>query len=103
MENPFLPDEQLVANIRAKTTRQVLAEFIAVLGQLLIHLDVQAEITDLSVNFHGHLLRIDIAQLTDDGQHIAAWLCALDANPMSASFATRLDLPAKTASPTTTH
>jgi hypothetical protein len=103
MENPFLSDEQFVANIRAKTTKQVLSEFIAALGQLVLKLEVQAELTDLSINFHGRLLRLDIAQLTDDGAHLAEWLCALDANPTSPQFATRLSLPSKDAARPTTH
>ena len=86
-------DAQFVENLRAKSTRQVLAEFVASLGQLVMHLNLQHEVTELSVNFHGPAMRLDIATVDASGEHLAAWLLALDANPVSPTFSQRLELP----------
>jgi hypothetical protein len=93
MENPFQSDADFAAAVRAKSTRRVLGEFVAALGELVIHLDLPHAITTLSVNYHGHQQRVDIATLTPDGQHLDEWLVALNADPVSPSFAARVDLP----------
>ena len=76
-----------------KTTHQLMAEFLFALGQLVLHLQVPAELTDLALNFHGRQMRLDIATLTPDGGHLQEWLLALDANPLSQRFGERLELP----------
>jgi hypothetical protein len=75
-----MTDDQIVDAMRAKSARQVMAEFLLALGQLVLHHQVPGELTDLSVNFHGRQRRVDIASLTPDGQHLEAWLLGLNAN-----------------------
>jgi len=89
----FKSDDQIIADMRAKSTRQVLAEFIAALGQLVIHLDLQADLPDLAINFHARLMRVDVARLTPDGQHLDEWITALNANVSDPAFGARVDLP----------
>jgi hypothetical protein len=86
-------DSDVIQMLRAKSTRQVLAEFVAALGQLVIHLHLEADLPDLSVNFHGRAMRLDVAQLTPDGQHLARWLLGLNANVLDPAFGARVDLP----------
>lgn len=86
-------DAELAAAMRAKPTRQVMAEFLFALSQLLIHHEAPADITDVSVNFHGRALRVDIAKLTDDGQHLEAWLLGLNANPLDEACGASVPLP----------
>jgi hypothetical protein len=93
MESPFQSDEQFVANVRAKSARQVLGEFIAALGQLVLHLEMPYELTDLSVNFHGRALRVDVAALSPDGEHLAEWLVGLNADVTDPAFGSRVSLP----------
>ena len=90
---PDFSDEQIVAAIKARSTRSVLGEFVLALSHLLIHLEVPAEMNQVSVNFHGVAMRVDIARLTDDGEHLAEWITALNANPMDPAFASRVPLP----------
>jgi hypothetical protein len=84
-------DEELVAAIKARSTRSVLAEFVLALSRLTIHCDL--EITQVAVHFHGPLARVDIAKLTPDGGHLAEWLMAFNANPADPAFASRVELP----------
>jgi hypothetical protein len=75
-----MQDAELAAEIQAKSPRQVMSEFLFALGQLVVHHGVQHGLTDLSVNFHGGALRLDIAKLTPDGQRLEQWLLGLNAN-----------------------
>jgi hypothetical protein len=86
-------DEEIIAEMRAKSTRQVLAEFMGALSQLILHLDLPATPNMLAVNFHGGLMRVDFARLTDDGQHITEWFVGLNANFCDPAFGARLPLP----------
>jgi hypothetical protein len=86
-------DEDRIAEIQAKSRRQVMAEFMLALSQLLLHLELPADPTDISLNFHGRLMRIDIARLTADGQHLAEWFCAVNANLASPDFGQSVPLP----------
>jgi hypothetical protein len=86
------PDD-IIAAMQAKSRREVVGEFMLALSQLLLHLQVAADVTDISVNFHGRLMRIDIARLTADGQHLAEWFCAVNANLASPDFGQSVSLP----------
>jgi hypothetical protein len=90
------PDD-IIAAMQAKSRREVVGEFMLALSQLLLHLQVAADVTDISVNFHGRLMRIDIARLTDDGQHLAEWFIALNANLASPHFGESVPLPGQDA------
>jgi hypothetical protein len=90
------PDD-IIAAMQAKSRREVVGEFMLALSQLLLHLEVPADVTDISVNFHGRLMRIDIARLTDDGQHLAEWFIALNANLASPDFGQSVPLPGQDA------
>jgi hypothetical protein len=86
-------DEDRIAEMQAKSRRQVMAEFMLALSQLLLHLDLPADPTDISLNFHGRLMRIDLARLTEDGEHIAEWFVGLNANLASPDFGRAVPLP----------
>ena len=75
-----MSDDQLIASIREKSPLQLMAEFLFALSQLLLYHVPEQEVTEVSVNFHGASMRVDIAKLTPDGQHLEAWLCGLNAN-----------------------
>jgi hypothetical protein len=52
------------------------------------------ELDDLSVNVNFRAGRIDIARLSEDGQHLGEWLCGFSINPHDLSeFGTRVGLP----------
>jgi hypothetical protein len=85
-------DEQLVAAIKAQSVRSLLGEFVLALSRLAIHLDL--EVTEVSVNFHGPLARVDIAKLTPDGAHLAEWVYGFNANPADVvAFGSPVRLP----------
>jgi hypothetical protein len=90
------PDHIIVV-MQAKSRHEVVGEFMLALSQLLLHLQLPAEVTDISVNFHGRLMRIDIARLTADGQHLAEWFTALNANLASPHFGESMPLPGQDA------
>jgi len=76
------------------TPRAAVAAFHLALIQLLEATGVELELTELSVNVHGGYLRIDIARLTPDGQHIAAWIAGYSIDPRHlATFGTPIPLP----------
>jgi len=78
--------------LKPKTTRQATGELVMTLMQLLHHFNIE-DIENISLNYHGRYQRFDVGRLTPDGQHLAEWLFALDANPMSTTFGERLELP----------
>jgi hypothetical protein len=88
-----MTDEQLQDAMRAKSPKQVMAEFLFALGQLVVYHHISAEMTDLALNFHGRTMRVDIAKLTDDGQHLEHWLLGLNANLTDAGLGTPVSLP----------
>lgn len=52
------------------------------------------EITDLAVNVNFRDSRIDVARLTEDGQHLGEWICGFSINPHDLSeFGTAVLLP----------
>jgi hypothetical protein len=77
------------------TTRYAVAAFHLALIQLIETCGLQdIPLTDLSVNFDGRSLRIDIARLTEDGQHIGEWLRGYSVDPRDlATFGTPVSLP----------
>jgi hypothetical protein len=85
-------DAQLLADIRGKSTRHVLAEFMRAVSQLAVHLELP-DLAAVSVNFHGAAMRVDVATLTDDGQHLDHWLLGLNADVTDPQFGARLTLP----------
>lgn len=91
-----LDDAQLAAEMQAKPARQVMAEFLYALTQLIVHHKVMHDVTDLSVNFHGGARRVDIATLTEDGQHLAQWLLGLNANVLDEQCGAPVGLPGTT-------
>ena len=88
-----LDNDELAAAMQAKSPGQVMAEFLFALSQLLVHHKVPHEPTAVSVNFHGRALRVDIATLSDDGQHLEQWLLGLDANLLSEQCGQPVSLP----------
>ena len=63
-------------------TRAALAMFQLALVQLIESAGIgDIALTDLTVNMNGRQLRIDIARLTPDGQHIHEWLCGYSIDP----------------------
>ena len=86
-------DEQFVATLQEKSTREMVGQVLVALGQLVLHLGIQQDLTDLSINFHGRQMRLDIATIDASGEHLAEWLCALSCDVRTPSFGERLQLP----------
>ena len=62
------------------TTRAAVAAFQLALVQLLETLDL-TDLENLTVNVNGRAWRIDIARVSEDGQHIGEWVCAFSIDP----------------------
>ena len=83
------------------TTRGAVAVLDVAIVQLLEAAGITDDLTDLSINLDGRLLRIDIARLTPDGQHIDQWLCGFSVDPRNLdTFGTPVGLPGRNAQKT---
>ena len=89
----LVDDDELAAQMQAKSAHQVMSEFLLALSQLLVHHRVMHDISHLAVNFSGHARRVDIAALTEDGQHLEQWLLGLNANLADEQLGTPVSLP----------
>jgi hypothetical protein len=76
----------------AQSKRQALAHFVYATMQLLATFEIAAEVSDVSVNFHGRAMRVDIATIGADG-HLEQWLLGLAADPTHPRFAESVPLP----------
>jgi len=90
---PPVTDEQFVATLQDKSTREMVAQVLVALGQLVLHLGIQQDLTDLSINFHGRQMRLDLATIDASGEQLAEWLCALSCDVRTPGFGERLALP----------
>ena len=86
-------DEQFVATLQEKSTREMVGQVLVALGQLVLHLGIQQDLTDLSINFHGRQMRLDIATIDASGEHLSDWLLALSCDVRKPGFGERLALP----------
>jgi hypothetical protein len=86
-----ITDDPLVVAIKAESLRSLLGQVAYALGKLMIHLDVPIE--EVSVCFHGPLMRLDVARLDLDGAHLKEFICGFNANPADPAFASPLELP----------
>jgi len=77
------------------SVRAAVASFQLALIQLLEAAGVaDIELTDLSINVDGRSMRIDIARLAPDGQHIDQWLAGYSIDPRDLErFGTPVTLP----------
>jgi hypothetical protein len=81
------------------TTRGAVAAFHLQLIALLEAAGVtdDHDINDLTVNVNYRAHRIDIATLSDDGQHVEQWLCGFAIDPRNLpAFGTPVSLPGGT-------
>jgi hypothetical protein len=81
------------------TERAAVAAFHLAVMQLLecAGFTDDTELSDISVNFDGRSMRIDIARLSDDGRHIAEHLRGYTVDPHDlAAFGTPVGLPGMT-------
>src|SRR5262245_55402854 len=86
-------DEQFVATLQEKSTREMVGQVLVALGQLVLHLGIQQDLTALSINFHGPAMRLDLATVDATGEHLSEWLLALSCDMRKPGFGERLELP----------
>jgi hypothetical protein len=82
---------------KAVSVRAAVATFQVALMQLLeaaAGMTGDTDVTDLTVNVNLRVSRIDIARLSEDGQHLGQWLCGFSIDPRDIpSFGTPVGLP----------
>jgi hypothetical protein len=69
-----------MTNVSTKSVKQATAEVVMALMQLITILGIDEDPANLAINYHGRDGRLDFARLDESGQHLAEWLCGLNAD-----------------------